>query len=153
MAAKCQLGTLPEGNGIEGKELTLLFFLVFDLSAKSLFKIMTNGIEPLYFFFSGMVLVVKLVFLLDELFYFRLQCLMTRQLLQTLGIKIAFGGVQNDEVAVVIVTIFLTGFFILAGFQLINHIPCLVVICYLVTECFLFLDGSFNRFHLGANIT
>ena len=47
---------------------------------------------------------------------------MARQLLQTLGIKVPFGGVQNDEIAVMLVTVFLTGFFIFAGFQLCKNI-------------------------------
>lgn len=65
----------PDRNGIEGKELTLLFLLVFDLSTKSLFEIMANGITSLCFVFGGLVLIVKSIFLLDKLLHLRLQCL------------------------------------------------------------------------------
>ena len=65
---------------------------------------------------------------------------MSRQLLQSLGIKVAFGGVQNDEVAIMLVTIFLTGFFILTGFQFVDHISGLVVVQYIITELFRLLD-------------
>ena len=78
---------------------------------------------------------------------------MARQLLQSLGIKIAFGGVQNDEVAVVIVTIFLTGFLIPASFQFVNYISGLVIVQNMITKVFLLCDFSFHGFHFGANIT
>ena len=68
----------PDRNGIEGKELSFLFLLVFNLSAKGLLQIMTNGIKTLCFFLSGLVLVVKLVFLFDKLLHFRLQRLVAR---------------------------------------------------------------------------
>ncbi len=71
----------------------LLFLFVFDLSSKVLLQIMADGIKTLYFFSGGLVLIVKFIFLFDELFHFRLQCLMTRQLLESLGVEIAFGGV------------------------------------------------------------
>ena len=126
---------------------------MFDFSAKGLFEIVANGIKPLGFVFGGLVLVVQLVFLFDELFHFRLQCLVARQLLESLGIKISLGGVENNEVAVMLVTIFLTGFFILAGFQLVNYILGLLLVQHIVTDLFLLLNGCFHRFHLGANIT
>lgn len=66
---------------------------MFDFSAKGLLDIMANGIKSLCFFLDGLVLVVKLVFLFDELFHFRLQCFVARQLLESLGIKISLGGV------------------------------------------------------------
>lgn len=66
---------------------------MFDLSSKVLLQIMADGIKTLYFFSGGLVLIVKFIFLFDELFHFRLQCLMTRQLLESLGVEIAFGGV------------------------------------------------------------
>ena len=79
---------------------------MFDLSSKVLLQIMADGIKTLYFFSGGLVLIVKFVFLFDELFHFRLQCLVARQLLESLGIEIAFGSIQYDEVAVMIITIF-----------------------------------------------
>ena len=77
---------------------------------------------------------------------------MSRQLLQSLGIKVAFGGVQNDEVAIMLVTIFLAGLFVFTGFQTVKNIFGLEVVQHIITEFFLFCDCSFHRFHIGANI-
>ena len=77
---------------------------------------------------------------------------MGRQLLQALGIKIPFGGIQNDEVAFVLVTIFLTDFFIFAGFQTVKHILGFVVIQHVVAKFFFLLDGGVDGFHSCANV-
>ena len=52
-----------------------------------------------------------------------------------------------------LVTIFLTSFFILAGFQFVDYISSLVIVQHIITELFLFCDCGFHRFHLCANIT
>ena len=117
---------------------------MFDFSAKGLFEIVANGIKPLCFIFGGLVLVVKLVFLLDELFNITLQRLMARQLFQSLGIKVAFGGVQNDEVAVMFITVFLASFLIFAGFHFVDYISALVIVQHMITKLFLFCDCSFH---------
>ena len=104
------------------ERLTLLFLFVIEFSAKRQHQILANGIKSLCFFLGGLVLVVKLVFLFDELLYITLQRLMARQLLQSLGIKVAFGGVKNDEVAVMFITIFLASFLIFAGFHFVDYI-------------------------------
>ena len=87
-----------ESNRREWKETSALLF-VFPLPsvAQGLLDIVANGIKPLCFFSGCLILIVKLVFLFDELFHLCLQCLMARQLLQTLRIKIPFGGVQNND--------------------------------------------------------
>lgn len=105
-----------------------LFLSLAGCAIQNLLNIVVNGFQLFVLFLSGVIFVVKLVLIFDKLLDFLLKCLIARKFLQTLGIKISFGCIQDNEVTVMCFTVGSTGFIALAGFQSRTNILGLVVV-------------------------